>query len=180
MTFHYLNQCWSSLLTHICVTRPQWVKLHRFLCVRTVAVTLRWRHNGHDSVSNHMPQDCLLKRLFRRRSKKTSKLRVIVLCVGNSPVPPWGIHRGPVNSPHKWPVTLKMFPFHDVILRKWESVIKTRKFHGLSSLWIWRERMFVDGYIDHYWSISSRYTRNLQACPFLRVRWGLVATRRDN
>ena len=27
-----------------------------------------------------------------------------------------GIHRGPVNSPHKWPVTRKMFPFHDVIM----------------------------------------------------------------
>ena len=25
------------------------------------------------------------------------------------------IHRGPVNSPHKWPVMLKMFPFDDVI-----------------------------------------------------------------
>ena len=28
-----------------------------------------------------------------------------------------GIHRGPVNSPHKWPVTRKMFPFDDVIMR---------------------------------------------------------------
>ena len=28
----------------------------------------------------------------------------------------WGIHRGPVNSPHKWPVTWKMFPFDDVIM----------------------------------------------------------------
>ena len=28
----------------------------------------------------------------------------------------WGIHRGPVNSPHKWPVTRKMFPFDDVIV----------------------------------------------------------------
>ena len=28
----------------------------------------------------------------------------------------WGIHRGPVNSPHKWPVTRKMFPFNDVIM----------------------------------------------------------------
>ena len=27
----------------------------------------------------------------------------------------WGIHRRPVNSPHKWPVTRKMFPFDDVI-----------------------------------------------------------------
>ena len=28
----------------------------------------------------------------------------------------WGIHRGPVNSPHKGPVTRKMFPFDDVIM----------------------------------------------------------------
>ena len=28
----------------------------------------------------------------------------------------WGIHRGPVNSPHKWPVTRKMFPFDDIIM----------------------------------------------------------------
>ena len=27
-----------------------------------------------------------------------------------------GIHRGPVNSPHKWPVTRKMSPFDDVIM----------------------------------------------------------------
>ena len=27
-----------------------------------------------------------------------------------------GIHRCPVNSPHKWPVTRKMFPFDDVIM----------------------------------------------------------------
>ena len=70
--------------------------------------TLLWRHNEHDSVSNHQPRGCLLDRLFRRRSKKTSKLRVTGLCVGNSP--------GPVNSPHKGPVTRKMFPFDDVIM----------------------------------------------------------------
>ena len=28
----------------------------------------------------------------------------------------WGLHRSPVNSPHKWPVTRKMFPFDDVIM----------------------------------------------------------------
>ena len=27
-----------------------------------------------------------------------------------------GIHRGPVNSPHKWPVTRQMFPFDDIIM----------------------------------------------------------------
>ena len=31
----------------------------------------------------------------------------------------WGIHRGPVNSPHKWPVTRKMFPFDDVTSCGW-------------------------------------------------------------
>ena len=32
-----------------------------------------------------------------------------------------GIHREPANSPHKWPVTRKMFPFDDVIMRYWPS-----------------------------------------------------------
>ena len=48
-------------------------------------LTLRWRHNDHAGVSNHQPPGCLLNRLFRRKSKKTSKLRVTGLCVGNSP-----------------------------------------------------------------------------------------------
>ena len=30
----------------------------------------------------------------------------------------WGIHRGPVNSPHKWPVTRKMFKSDDVIMTR--------------------------------------------------------------
>ena len=57
---------------------------------------------------HHQPHGCLLNRLFGRRSKKTSKLRVTGLCAGNSP--------GPVNSLHKGPVTRKMFPFDDVIM----------------------------------------------------------------
>ena len=47
--------------------------------------TLRWRHNDHAGVSNHQPHGCLLNRLFRRKPKKTSKLRVNGLCAGNSP-----------------------------------------------------------------------------------------------
>ena len=48
-------------------------------------VTLQWHHNGHDGISNHQPHHCLLNRLFGRRSKKTSKLRITGLCAGNSP-----------------------------------------------------------------------------------------------
>ena len=47
---------------------------------------LQWRHNERDGVSDHQPRDCLFNRLFRRRSKETSKLHVTGLCVGNSPV----------------------------------------------------------------------------------------------
>ena len=71
-------------------------------------LSVRWHHNGRDGVSNHQPHDCLLNRIFKRRSKKISKLRVTGLCVGNSP--------GADEFPHKWPVTRKMFPFHDVLI----------------------------------------------------------------
>ena len=50
---------------------------------------LWWRHNGHNSISNHQPHDCLLYRLFRHRSKKTSKLHVTGLCAGS---PRWIPH----------------------------------------------------------------------------------------
>ena len=49
-------------------------------------MTLQWRHNWRDGVPNHQSRDCLLNRLFGRRSKKTSKLRVTGLCAGSSPV----------------------------------------------------------------------------------------------
>ena len=49
--------------------------------VLTSYSTLRWRHNDHDSVSNHQPHGCLFNRLFGCKSKKTSKLRVTgLLC----------------------------------------------------------------------------------------------------
>ena len=70
--------------------------------------SLRWRHSEWDGVSNHQPHDCLLNRLSGHRSKKTLKPRVTGLCAWNSP--------GPMNSPHKWPVTRKPFPFDDVIM----------------------------------------------------------------
>ena len=53
--------------------------------ISRVTMTLQWRHNELDGISNHQPHDCLLNRLFTRRSKKTSKLRITGLCVGNSP-----------------------------------------------------------------------------------------------
>ena len=91
-----------------CIKIKSFTKIDPAIVYMIKMHTLRWRHNGCDSVSNHQPRDCLLSRLFIHRSKKTWKLRVTGLCVGNSP--------GQVNSPHKGSVTRKMFPFDDVIM----------------------------------------------------------------
>ena len=81
-----------------------------------VSCTLQWPHNECDGVSNHRRLDCLLDRLFRCKSKKTSKLRATGFCQGNS--------RWPANSPHIGPVTRIMYPFDDVIMiisRHWDG-----------------------------------------------------------
>ena len=52
-----------------------------------------------------------------------------------------GIHRWPVNSPHKWPVTRKMFPFDDVIMtnkttESWTKKIKSDGLlDGMETIW---------------------------------------------
>ena len=55
------------------------------MCRVNIIKVLHWRHNGRNGVSNHQFCGCSLNRFFRRRSKKTPKLRVIGLCEGNSP-----------------------------------------------------------------------------------------------
>ena len=79
--FEYLRQlyCFRICLKlwHLNAARQSW---------RQPPMPLHWRYNERDDVSNHQPRDCLLKHLFRHRSKKTSKLRVTGLCEGNSPV----------------------------------------------------------------------------------------------
>ena len=71
-------------------------------------ITLQRRHNARDGVSNHQPHDCLLNCLFRDRSKKTSKLRVIGLWAGNSPLTG--------EFPAQRPATRKMFPIDGIIM----------------------------------------------------------------
>ena len=46
------------------------------MCRKITVWSLQWRHKERYGVSNHRRLDCLQNRLFRRRSKKTSKLRV--------------------------------------------------------------------------------------------------------
>ena len=58
----------------------------KLACRPMMTLSLLWRHNGRDGVSNHQHHECLFSRLFRRRSKKIPELRVTGLCAGNSPV----------------------------------------------------------------------------------------------
>ena len=79
--------CMSSnicMRNHVTIAM-EWPWMCSGVWPRNPSPSLRWRHNGGDSVSNHQPHDCLLNRLFRRRSKKTSKLRVTVLWAETSP-----------------------------------------------------------------------------------------------
>ena len=69
-----------------------------------------------------------------------------------------GIHRWPMNSPHKWPVTRKMFPFDDVIMTVYISSRKTYTgcrwvslCYGCMRSW-W---MYITYYIHIVWGASS-------------------------
>ena len=99
-TSHYLNQWWlvywriyASLglneLKVFTSIRPGaqevLMNLFRNMCSE-ITLSSQWRHNEPNGVSNHQHRDCLFNRLFMRKSKKTSKLRVTGLCVRNSPV----------------------------------------------------------------------------------------------
>ena len=59
----------------------------------------------------------------------------------------WEIHRWPVNFPHKWPVTRKMFPFDDVIMFTTITVDDTLGFcdAGLSAVMILKMGIYLSG-----------------------------------
>ena len=83
----YMMTAWHSNI--LCITeyscgKPASTDLYQTQIKPISNRSLQWRHNGCDSVSNHQPYDCLLNRIFGRRSKKTSKLRVTGLCARNS------------------------------------------------------------------------------------------------
>ena len=67
--------------------------------------SLQWRHNERNDVSNHRRLEFFSQPFVQAQIKETSKLRVTGLCEG------WT-----VDSPHKGPLTRKMFPFDDVIM----------------------------------------------------------------
>ena len=118
----YINNISAFRFTILSVSGMKWLAEKR----NVFSYSLRWRHNGRDSVSNHQAHHCLLNRYSdadQRKHQSSASLAFV-----------WGIHRGPVNSSHNWPVTRKMFPFDNVMLPT-----ENRNLH-----WF------------HYWSIQVR------------------------
>ena len=104
-----MQRCICISTTRVVVSWIQNTNTSHFAAQCTVGSTdrraLRWRHIERDGSQITCVSIASFNRLFRRRSNKTSKPRVTSLCEGNSPA----------ESPHKGPVTRKMFPFDDVI-----------------------------------------------------------------
>ena len=70
--------------------------------------SLYWRHDKRNGVSNLQPHDCLLNLYSSADQRKHQSS--LSLAFGRE------IHRWPVTSPHKGPVTRKMLPFDDFIM----------------------------------------------------------------
>ena len=78
-----------------------------------------------------------------------------------------GLHRGPVNSPHKWPVMRKTFPFDDVIMRS-EGIVLTTKSHMFLLIFVGC-RWFWTGLVGQMrpFEIANDILRRLLALPGL-------------
>ena len=108
------KNCHSGSIFKIKDYSSQGMRCYKSIMIRygrNRSISPEWRHNGRDGVSNHQPHQCLLNysNMYsgagQRKHQNVASLAFVR-----------GIHRWPVNSPHKWPVTWKMFPFDDVIM----------------------------------------------------------------
>ena len=66
----------------------------------------------------------------------------------------WGIHRGPVNSPHKWPVTRKMFPFDDVIMNLWYCKHRSHPIDKVRYANKNKQYVVINRCVSKFWSIT--------------------------
>ena len=105
--------------------------------------SLQWRHDGRESVSNHQPHDCLLNRLFRYRSKKTSKFSITGLCAGNSPASIWWRHHGDLGCENV------VWPHQDIT----EPMSTVKELVKLKSIII----IFIQGNVVHLNMLSPKF-----------------------
>ena len=101
----------QHITTHVFCSRSavfEWVDITSSVaCTVFYQKPLHWHHNERDGVSNHQHIDCLFNRLFIDQRKCQSPASLVHVR---------GIHRWPVNSLHKGPVALEIFPFDAIIM----------------------------------------------------------------
>ena len=87
----------------------------------------------------------------------------------------WGIHREPVNSPHKWPVTRKMFPFDDVIMVKGPWLTHWRY---CTLVLIFDTCLSMNGYVDKRY-LCGRCWRAYRI-NFMAILWSIYSGLRQS
>ena len=126
---------------------------------------LRWRHNVRDSVSNHQPHDCLLNCLFRRRSKKTSKLHVTGLCVGNSP----GSGEFPAQMASNAENVSIWWRHHAIMAHYYQMISQTFAVISLNidiSAMPFSEPMQAYCWLNTQWQLSVIFGSKYKICPW--------------
>ena len=114
--FRWLSYCRSMIFpikimnTNITHYRQHW-NCAVDMSLEYIGVTLQWRHNERDGVSNH-------RRLQGSGADERKHQSFATLAFVR------GIHRWPGNSPHKRPVTRKTFPLDDVIMIKLNQYVQ--------------------------------------------------------
>ena len=109
--FENRDRLLAQLSTHCFFYQRQTVRIWNI-----TITSFQSRHNGRDSLSI-TSLTILYSTVYSgadQRKHHSSASLVIVR----------GMHRWPVNSPHKWPVTRKIFPFDDVIMIYVDMVVR--------------------------------------------------------
>ena len=106
------------------------IVIYRLPCYGCVIKSLQWRQNECDGVWNHQLCDCLFNPLFKAQIKKNYQSLAPLAFVRE-------IHRWPAYSPHKVPVTRKIFQFDDIIILRLghiclEGPLVSSQYHILS------------------------------------------------
>ena len=102
----YIHETYRNLCKLKC-TRSLGSNKNQIVTMDTVGIvflTLQWRHNDHDGVASQITSltiayPTVYSGADQRKHQSSASLAFVR-----------GIQRGPVNSPHKLPVTRKMFP----------------------------------------------------------------------
>ena len=123
--FDFLNYCWSRSMMLYGVTRSQWVNqcMDHVWLQKTQSNPLTGSRIICSKDAKHY-NDVIMTTMAHQITSITVVCLTVYSGTGQTKHQSFaslafvrGIHRWPVNSPHKGPVTRKMFPFDDVIMK---------------------------------------------------------------